>query len=142
MTPQPEKQANRIGKKLFRTLRPSALIAHLAAARKRKPSSARLTRLIDAIERSYLDVAGGRPNIAVKIAEVYDRLTPLPEQKTEYTQTDFIADCYALERANILETSNRRILSFPASTSARSGNAIRITTEEGEERLYSSLRFD
>ncbi len=141
LTPLPDKLGVRIGKKLLRKLRPSALVTELQDQRKRKPSTARLGRLLNAVERSYSQIAPGG-SVAVKIETIYDRLTPLPEHKDDYTETDFVADLYALERANILISSNERVLSFPASTSARGGKAIRITTEEGEERLYSSLRFD
>jgi len=141
LTPLPDKLGVRVGKKLMRVLRPSALVATLEAARKQKPSPARLGRLLNAIERTYANVAPAG-NVAVKIETIYDRLTPLPEQKDDYSEADFIVDLYALERANILVSSSGRVLSFPASTSTRGGKAVRITTEEGEERLYSSLRFD
>lgn len=142
VAPQPDKLAVRLGKKLLRVLRPSALVAQLQALRSRKPSSARLAKLLDAIERAYIDAAGGRSNIAVKIQDIYERLTPLPDQKREYGELDFISDLYALERENVLLSANRRVISFPASTGTRGGNAIRLTTESGEERLYSSVRFD
>ncbi len=142
VTPLPDKLAVRIGKRLFRMLRPSAIVKELDALRKRKPSPGRLNKLVDAIERAYGIASAGRTNIAVKIRDVYDNLTPLPEQKLEYSELDFVADLYALERENILETGSNRIVSFPASTGTRGGNAIRVATENGEERLYSSIRFD
>ncbi len=142
VTPQPDKLAVRVGTKLMRTLRPSALVAVLQRFRNRKPSSARLEKLLEAIERAYLDAQGGRANIAMKIQDVYERLTPLPEQRRDYTELDFISDLYALERENVLTTKTTRVISFPASTGTRGGNAIRLTTEAGEERLYSSIRFD
>ncbi len=142
VTPHPDKLAIRVGKKLTRILRPSALVTELEKLRKRKTSTARLTKLLEAIERAYLFAASEHLNMAVKIDDLYDALTPLPDQKTEYTELDFITDLYALERENILETSNKRVISFPASTGTRGGKAIRITTETGEERLYSSIRFE
>jgi hypothetical protein len=142
VVPQPDKLAVRLGKKLVRMLRPSALVAQLQSLRTRRSSGPRLAKLLDAIERAYIDAAGGRTNIAVKIQDIYERLTPLPDQKREYGELDFISDLYALERENVLLTANRRVISFPASTGTRGGNAIRLTTESGEERLYSSVRFD
>lgn len=142
VAPQPDKLAVRLGKKLLRVLRPSALVAELQKLRSRKPSGARLVKLLDAIERAYLDAAGGRSNIAVKIQDIYERLTPLPDQRREYGEVDFISDLYALERENVLLTAKNRVISFPASTGTRGGNAVRLTTESGEERLYSSIRFD
>jgi hypothetical protein len=142
VAPQPDKLAVRIGKKLMRMIRPSALVAELQALRNRKASGAKLVRLLDSIERAYLDASRGRTSIAIKIKDIHERLTPLPDQRRDYEELDFISDLYALERENVLMTANQRVISFPASTGTRGGNAIRLTTESGEERLYSSIRFD
>jgi hypothetical protein len=139
VTPEPDKIAVRLGKVLQKSLRPSALIATLEKLRKRRTTPAKLSKLIDSFEHAFF--AASREGHTVRISRVYDELTPMPDQKKDYTLLDFVADLYMLERSGILESSNKRILSFSASTGTRGGDAIRITTEEGEERLYSSMKF-
>ena len=142
LTPYPDKLSVRIGKKLFRSLRPLALVRVFQAHRERVPSKRYLERLLNAIEEAYLDASAREYSIAVKIADIHARLTRLPDQKNDYSELDFISDLYLIERENILQTVGHHIISFPASTGTRGGNAIRITTESGQERVYSSIRFD
>ena len=101
-----------------------------------------MQKLVDAIERIYLLRTQDKLGIPVPIQAIYELLTPLPGQRDEYTEIDFVADLYALQRAGTLKSSDDRRLSFPASTSTKFKKAIRIATEDGEERLYSSIRFD
>jgi len=142
LTPLPERLAVRIGKKLIRCLRPSTLIRLLESQRDRKPSRRYLERVLMAIEEAYLDASGQKLSIAVKIGDIHHQLTRLPEQKNAYPELDFISDLYLLEREGVLQTPIGHVVSFPASTGTRGGNAIRITTESGQERVYSSIRFD
>ena len=99
-------------------------------------------KFIDAVERAYARVTDGEYERAARIEQIHQELTPLPGQNAEYTILDFVNDLYLVERSRQLESSSRRILSFAASTGAKGGKAIRISTEEGEERIYSSIRFD
>jgi len=142
LSPLPDKLSVRIGKKLLRTLRPSTLVRNLEAQRNRAPSKRYLERVLAAVHEAYLDASQRQYSIAVKITEIHDRLTRLPTQKADYSEIDFISDLYMLERENVLITSTDHVISFPASTGIRGGNVIRITTESGQERVYSSIRFD
>jgi hypothetical protein len=131
----------KIAGKKWTALRPSAIVAQLAKLRKRRVKTMSV-KFIDAVERAYTRVTGGAYERAARIEQIHQELTPLPGQSAEYTILDFVNDLYLVERSRQLETSSQRILSFAASTSAKGGKAIRISTEEGEERIYSSIRFD
>ncbi len=132
----------RFGKKRSLALRPSAVVAQLQELRKQQKAVRAMQKLVDAIERIYLLRTQDKLGIPVPIQAIYELLTPLPGQRDEYTEIDFVADLYALERAGALISSDKHRLSFPASTSTKFKKAIRIATEDGEERLYSSIRFD
>jgi hypothetical protein len=131
----------KIAGKKWTALRPSAVVAQLAKLRKRRAKTMGV-KFIDAVERAYARVTDGEYERAARIEQIHQELTPLPGQNAEYTILDFVNDLYLVERSRQLESSSRRILSFAASTGAKGGKAIRISTEEGEERIYSSIRFD
>jgi hypothetical protein len=132
----------RYGKKVWNSLRPSAVVARLQTLRKNQRPSRAMQRLVDAIEHAYLIRTQKKLGVPVPLHAIYELLTPLPGQRDDYADLDFVADLYALERANVLVSSSKHRLSFPASTSTKFKKAIRIASEDGEERLYSSIRLD
>jgi len=142
--PIPDKLAIQYGKKTSAAIRPSAVVSHLAKMRERRTptSTTRARKLVDAIERAFQTITGNRYNRSVPIRDIYQLLTPLPGQSAEYTEYDFVQELYFLQRAGVLESSSGRRLSFPASTGTTGRSVIRIATEEGEERPFSSVKFD
>lgn len=140
--PNAETLSVRYGKKGSSSLRPSAVVAQLQELRKHQKAARAMQKLVDALERVYLLRTQDKLAVPIPIQAVYELVTPLPGQRDEYTDIDFVADLYALERAGALKSSAGHRLSFPASTSTKFKKSIRIATEDGEERLYSSIRFD
>ena len=131
----------RVGKKAQRGLRPSTVAALLKRLRS-QPAKDNLRPLLTAFERAYLATTGGQDGIAVPLRRVYELLVLRPGQGREYTELDFVLDVYRLDRAGVQVTPAGRELSLPASTGTRGGRVIRFVTETGEERHYSSIRFD
>jgi hypothetical protein len=131
----------KVGKKTQRGLRPSAVVALLRRLRS-QPAKDNLRPLLTAFERAYLAVTGGRDGIAVPLRRMYDLLVLRPGQGREYTEVDFLLDVYRLERAGVQVTPSGRELSLPASTGTKGGRGTRFVSETGEERHYSSIRFD
>jgi hypothetical protein len=131
----------KVGKKTHRGLRPSAVVALLKRLRT-QPAKDNLRPLLTAFERAYLAASGGQVGIAVPLRRVYDLLVLRPGQGREYTEVDFLLDVYRLDRAGVQVTPAGRELSLPASTGTRGGGGIRFVTETGDERRYSSIRFD
>ena len=74
---------------------------------------ARCRSLLNAIERIYLLRTQDKLGIPVPIQAIYELLTPLPGQRDEYTEIDFVADLYALQRAGTLKSSDDRRLELP-----------------------------
>ena len=131
----------KVGKRIQRAVRPSAVVALLKRLRS-QPSKDNLRPLLTAFERAYLAATGGEDGIAVPLRRVYDLLVLRPGQAREYTEVDFLVDVYRLDRAGVQVTPSGRELSLPASTGTRGGRGTRFVTETGEERQYSSIRFD
>src|SRR5215471_5463678 len=131
----------RVGRKTQRGLRPSAVVALLRRLRS-QPSRDNLRPMLTALERAYLAASGGEEGIAIPLKRVYDLLVLRPGQGREYTEVDFLLDVYRLDRAGPQVTPSGRELSLPASTGTRAGKGLRFVTESGEERWYSSIRFD
>jgi len=131
----------KVGRKTQRGLRPSAVVALLSRLRS-QPAKDNLRPLLTAFERAYLAATGGKDGIAVPLRRVYDLLVLRPGQGREYTEVDFLLDVYRLDRAGVQVTPAGRELSLPASTGTKGGKGTRFVSETGEERHYSSIRFD
>jgi hypothetical protein len=131
----------KVGRRTQRGLRPSTVVALLKRLRS-QPSKDNLRPLLAAFEKAYLAATGEQDGIAVPLRRVYDLLVLRPGQGREYTEVDFLLDVYRLDRAGAQVTSAGRELSLPASTGTRGGKGTRFVTEAGEERHYSSIRFD
>ncbi|MGA3036408.1 MAG: hypothetical protein ABSE64_02895 [Vulcanimicrobiaceae bacterium] len=138
----PEKLAIQMRRKTSQNIRPSVVVQELTKLRDSQISRSSAQKLVDAIEHAFFIASSGQYHRGVPIRDIYKNLTPLPGQSAAYTELDFVADLYAIERLGISESSGHRKLSLPASTSTTGRSVIRVTTEEGEERLYSSVRFD
>jgi hypothetical protein len=131
----------KVGRRTQRGLRPSAVVALLRRLRS-QPSKDNLRPLLVAFEKAYLAATSGQDGIAVPLRRIYDLLVLRPGQGREYTEVDFLLDVYRLDRAGVQVTPSGRELSLPASTGTRGGKGTRFVTETGEERQYSSIRFD
>lgn len=134
-------QSVKVGRKTQRGVRPSAVVALLKRLRS-QPAKDNLRPLLTAFERAYLAATGGQDGVAIPLRRVYELLVLRPGQGREYTEVDFLLDVYRLDRAGVQVTAAGRELSLPASTGTKGGKGTRFVTETGEERLYSSIRFD
>ncbi|HZV50642.1 MAG TPA: hypothetical protein VFD49_12855 [Candidatus Dormibacteraeota bacterium] len=139
---RPSELALMVGRRRERALRPGHVVGQLKSARERSQRGANLESLLQTFERAYLTLTGDQESVAVPLKRLYDLLVLRPGSSREYTELDFYLDVYRLDRTGPHLTRAGRELSFPASTSARSGRAFRLPTETGEERLYASIRFD
>lgn len=130
----------RVGKKMQRGLRPSRVARMLKEAQS-KPQRDNLAPLLFAIEQAYLHVTKGELGRAVRLSSIHGLLTLLPGTGRDYSLEDFVMDLYRLDLSGPHVTRSNRRFDLPASTSTRSGGGIRFATKEGEEKLYSTIRF-
>jgi hypothetical protein len=66
----------------------------------------------------------------------------MPGQAREYSKQEFARDIYLLDRSGVTRTRRGYVVSFPASTGARSATStLRIVTEGGQEKVYYGIAF-
>jgi hypothetical protein len=130
-----------------RRIRPSLLVEHLREVQRRPPRfrpEAFLESLFQAYsilaERRGADqVDAGHPEPLLRI---YELLTLQPGAAREYSRQEFARDIYLLDRGGVTTTRRGYVVSFPASTGARSaGGSVRVVTESGQEKVYYGIAF-
>jgi len=130
-----------LGKKRERGIRPSHIVGLLTQAREKKVEAS-AAQILPALERAYLMQTKGQAAVAVPLREIYDVLTLRPGQTKEYTELDFLVAIYLLDKSGPHTTKSGYRISFPASTTTRSGKGFQFVTEQNEEKVYSTLRLD
>jgi hypothetical protein len=131
----------KVGKKLHRGIRPTVVLGLLRRLRS-QPAKDNLRQLVAAFEKAYLAATRNEDGVAIPLRRIYELLVLRPGQGREYTELDFMLDVYTLDRTRPHVTPSGREMSLPASTGTKGGRGLRFVTETGEERLYSSIRFD
>jgi hypothetical protein len=137
---EPRDLAVRVGKKKHQGVRPAHLAAILKAAQT-KPQQGNLAPTLHAIEQAYLHLTKGELGHAVSLVRIHGLLTLLPGSGKEYSLDDLVMDVYRLDLSGPHVTTANNRFDLPASTSTRGGRGIRFATREGEEKLYSTIRF-
>jgi len=132
--------ALRIGKKKDARVRPSHVAMILRAAQA-KPQQGNLAAVLSAIEQAYLHLTKGELGHPVSLQRIYAVLTLLPGSAREYSLDDLVMDVYRLDLSGPHVTRANNRFDLPASTSTRGGRGLRFATREGEEKLYSTIRF-
>jgi hypothetical protein len=77
----------------------------------------------------------------VSLRDIYEALTLLPGSARDYSLDDFVMDVYRLDLSGPHVTRANHRFDLPASTSTRGGRGIRFATKDGDEKLYSTIRF-
>jgi hypothetical protein len=132
--------ALRIGKKKDARVRPSHVATMLRAAQA-KPQQGNLAPVLHAIEQAYLHLTKGELGHPVLLRQIHEVLTLLPGSAKEYSLEDLVMDLYRLDLSGPHVTRANNRFDLPASTSTRGGRGIRFATRDGEEKLYSTIRF-
>ena len=131
-----------------RRIRPSVLVEHLREVQRRPPRfrpEAFLESLFQTYGHLVEKLGPNRLNSgeSVPLVNVYELLTLQPGAGREYSRQEFARDIYLLDRGGVTTTRRGYIVSFPASTGARSaGTALRVVTESGQEKVYYSIAFN
>jgi len=130
-----------------RRIRPSVLVDHLREIQRKPPrfrSEAFLESLFGAY--SFLVLQHG-PNAlddgnVEQLSKVYEMMTLRPGASREYSRQEFARDIYLLDRGGVTTTRRGYVVSFPASTGARSpAGLVRVVTESGQEKVYYGIAF-
>ena len=130
-----------------RRIRPSVLVQHLRAVQRRPPRF-RPEAFLEALFTAYGHLARRRGDDEVvagqpeRLIDVYELLTLMPGAARDYSRQEFARDVYLLDRSGVTTTRRGYVVSFPASSGARSaGSSVRVVTEGGQEKVYYGIAF-
>ena len=146
---EPRQAGVRVGRKMERRLRPSAMVQLLrkAQASTKFDAGRFLARLFDAYAylapiaqpgwRSDRQVRG--PVVALN--DLYTLLTLLPAAAADYSREEFAIDLLRLDTSPDTKTSGGHQFTLPASTGTKGRNRLTVFDEAGTERLFVSIQF-
>ena len=144
----PLEKAVRIDRKKVSTIKPSHLTNLLLKEQGKRPRSSpqqfieALYKVYEALTRESSRMIDGGSSPVILLADVYDMFVALPGVSRDYSRTDFARDLYQLETSDVKATRRGAVVSFPASTGARSTrNLFTFVGPDGLETKYYGIRF-
>jgi hypothetical protein len=132
-----------IDRKRERRLRPSVLLALLAAVQE-KPGRFGAEQLLESIASGYdLVVAKGgkKPDAVVQLLDIWKVLTLLPGQARGYTRQEFARDLYQLDLSHVEKTKDGRLLRWHASSGTRTAGVLTTVSRTGQRQVYWAVSF-
>ncbi len=132
-----------IDRRRERRLRPSVLIALLAAAQQRPPRF-RAEQFLESLASGYeLVVAreGKKPDAVVRLTDIWSVLTLLPGQVKEYTRPEFARDLYLLDQSGVRQNRDGGMLRWHASSGTRTAGVLTTVARTGQQQRYWGVSF-
>ena len=126
-----------------RRLRPSVLVAALAAAQQRAPRF-RPGPFLDSLHGAYQLVVAREDKTSgavVRLVDVWSVLTLLPGQSRDYTRQEFARDLYLLDQSGEVETRQGARLRWAASTGTRNAGVLTTVARSGQQQRYWGIAF-
>jgi hypothetical protein len=139
----PSDAAIEIDRRRERRLRPSVLVALLAAAQQRPPRF-RAGVFLESLEAAYDLVRakhGKRDGVVLPLVDLWTVLTLLPGQQREYTKPEFARDLYLLDASGVATAKSGRALRWHASTGTRGTGTLVTVAQSGQQQRYWGLSF-
>ena len=128
-------------------LRPSVLVKRLKEVQN-KPPRFKSQTFLEMLYSAYSIVVAGRgkhlvgTGTVIPLLELYQLLTLLPWQATEYTRQEFGRDVYLLDKSGDLLTKKNYRVNFHASTGVRDVNrTLTVIAQGGREKTYYGISF-
>lgn len=126
-----------------RKVRPSVLVAALAAAQHRTPRF-RPGPFLDSLYGAYrlvLAKEGKAAGAVVRLVDVWSVLTLLPGQSRDYTRQEFARDLYLLDQSGEIATRDGARLRWAASTGTRGSGVLTTVARSGQQQRYWGIAF-
>jgi hypothetical protein len=128
-------------------LRPSVLVKRLKEVQN-KPLRFKPQAFLEMLFTAYSIVVAGRgkhligKGTVIPLLELYQLLTLLPWQASEYTRQEFGRDVYLLDKCGAVSTKNGHRANFHASTGVRDVNkTLTVIAQGGREKTYYGVSF-
>ena len=131
-----------IDRRRERRLRPSVVIAALAAAQARPPKGkpeALLESLVGAYE--LLAAREGRPDPVLRLDALWQVLTLMPGAARDFSKPEFARDLYLLDQSGVVTTRTGRTLRFHASSGTRGAGVLTTVARTGQQQRYWGVSF-
>lgn len=126
-----------------RRLRPSVLVALLAAAQSRPPRF-RAEPFLESVASGYDLVRsreGARAGSVIRLVDIWGVLTLLPGSQRDYAKPEFARDLYLLDSSGIATTKSGRVAGWHASTGTRGSGTLTTVARTGQQQLYWGISF-
>ena len=133
----PADAALEIDRRRERRLRPSVVVAALAAAQARPPKGkpeALLESLLSAYE--LLAAREQRADPVLRLDALWQALTMLPGSARDYSKPEFARDLYLLDQSGTVTTRSGRTLRFHASSGTRGAGVLTTVARTGQQQRY------
>jgi hypothetical protein len=128
-------------------LRPSVLVRRLKEVQN-KPLRFKPQTFLEMLFTAYSLVVAGRgkhligKGTVIPLLELYQLLTLLPWQASEYTRQEFGRDVYLLDKSGTIATKNCHRANFHASTGVRDvSRTLTVIAQGGREKTYYGISF-
>ncbi len=128
-------------------LRPSVLVKRLKEVQN-KPLRFKPQTFLEMLYTAYSIVVAGRgkhlvgKGTVIPLLELYQLLTLLPWQASEYTRQEFGRDVYLLDKSGTITTKNHHRANFHASTGVRDvSKTLTVIAQGGREKTYYGISF-
>ena len=128
-------------------LRPSVLVKRLKEVQN-KPLRFKPQTFLEMLYTAYSIVVAGRgkhligKGTVIPLLELYQLLTLLPWQASEYTRQEFGRDVYLLDKSGTITTKNNYRVNFHASTGVRDvSKTLTVIAQGGREKTYYGISF-
>ena len=128
-------------------LRPSVLVKRLMEVQN-KPLRFKPQTFLEMLYTAYASVGAGRgkhligKGTVIPLLELYQLLTLLPWQASEYTRQEFGRDVYLLDKSGTITTKNSHRANFHASTGVRDASrTLTVVAQGGREKTYYGISF-
>ena len=128
-------------------LRPSVLVKRLKEVQN-KPLRFKPQTFLEMLYTAYSIVVAGRgkhligKGTVIPLLELYQLLTLLPWQASEYTRQEFGRDVYLLDKIGTITTKNNHRANFHASTGVRDvSRTLTVIAQGGREKTYYGISF-
>lgn len=128
-------------------LRPSVLVKRLKEVQN-KPLRFKPKTFLEMLYTAYAIVVAGRgkhligKGTVIPLLELYQLLTLLPWQASEYTRQEFGRDVYLLDKSGTIATKNHYRANFHASTGVRDvSKTLTVIAQGGREKTYYGISF-
>jgi len=138
----PGDAAVEIDRRRERRLRPSVVVAALAAAQSRPPRF-KAEPFLESLATAYSLLAAGenKPDPVLRLDAVWSVLTLLPGQAREYSRPEFARDLYLLDQSAVTTTRGGRALRWHASSGTRGAGVLTTVAKTGQQQRYWGVSF-